>query len=142
MMVEIPSAVEVIEDLAREAAFFSIGTNDLIQYTLAIDRTNEDVADLYLPHHPAVLRAIKRVAEVVLRCGREVSVCGDMAHDPRYVPFLAGVGIRTFSLDARYIPRIQQRLNTLRIADAEAHARDVLGMSRVGDIRAALAAME
>src|SRR5208283_4101523 len=76
---------------------------DLIQYTLAIDRTNEDVADLYLPHHPAVLRAIKRVAEVVLRCGREVSVCGDMAHDPRYVPFLAGVGIRTFSLDARYI---------------------------------------
>ena len=142
MMVEVPSAVEVIEDLAREAAFFSIGTNDLIQYMLAIDRTNEDVADLYLPHHPAVLRAISRVAEVALRCRREVSVCGDMAHDPRYVPFLAGVGIRTFSLDARYIPRIQQRIDTLRIADAEAHARSLLGMSRLHEIKAALASMD
>ncbi len=142
MMVEIPSALEVIDELAGEAAFFSIGTNDLIQYILAVDRTNEKVADLYIPHHPSVLRALKRVADAAARHGRDLSICGDMAHAPRYSPFLAGIGIRKFSIDARYIPKVQERLRTLDIHKAQAHARALLGMTSVRDIEQALKLME
>ncbi len=142
MMVEIPSALEVIEALAAEADFFSIGTNDLIQYILAVDRTNEKVADLYIPHHPAVLRALNRIAEVAAGCGRDLSICGDMAHAPRYIPFLAGIGIRKFSIDARYIPKVQARLAALDMGRARAHAQALLAMTSVRQIEQALSFME
>jgi phosphotransferase system enzyme I (PtsP) len=141
MMVELPSVLPLISELAREAKFFSIGTNDLIQYTLAVDRTNEKVADLYTPHHPSVLRALKTVADAAVRHGCDLSVCGDMAHEPRYMPFLVGIGIRKFSLDARYIPKIQARLAALDRHQAERHANELLGMLRLKDIETALKAM-
>ncbi len=141
IMVELPSAVEVIEALAEEAAFFSIGTNDLIQYTLAVDRTNEKVADLYVPHHPAVLRILKRIATAGAIYGRDVSVCGDMAHDLKYIPFLIGIGIRKLSLDARFLPRVQARIMELDSKEAARHARELLSLSRIDDVTRVISAL-
>lgn len=137
-MLELPSAVELAADLAREADFVCIGTNDLVQYTLAVDRTNEAIANLYVPYHPAVLRALKRVTEAVNAVGKPVSICGEMASDARLTPFLLGIGIRTFSLDARGIPLLQRRIQGLRMTDAEAQAGAMLGMNRIRDIEALL----
>jgi phosphotransferase system enzyme I (PtsP) len=138
LMIELPAAVALAGPLAREAAFFSIGTNDLIQYTLAVDRTNEKVADLYVPHHPSVLQALATVVNAALRHGKDVSICGDMAHDPRYVPFLLGIGVRTFSLDARYIPRVQATVRGLDEKAVVAAAQHLLALETVQDIEAAL----
>ena len=130
-MIEVPSILEVIDELAMQADFFSIGTNDLIQYMLAVDRTNEKVADCYFPHHPAILRSIKRVADAARRHQRDISVCGDMAHDPRYIPFLIGIGIRKFSLDVRYLPQIQQCIAAIDVQQAEMFAAELLGKANV-----------
>ena len=133
MMLELPSVLELMDELAARAEFFSVGTNDFIQYMLAVDRTNEKVADLYLPHHPAVLRGLERAVTAALRRDRDISICGDMAHDPRFVPFLLGIGIRKFSLDARYLPRIQERIATVDLAHARAFAGRLLQQSLVTD---------
>ncbi len=134
MMVELPSVADLIDDFAREADFFSIGTNDLIQFLLAVDRTNESVADFYLPHHPAVLRMLNRIARAVLAHGRELSICGDMAHQTPYIPFLLGIGVRAFSVDPIYLLRTQQTILATSLPDAEAFAQSLLSMSRVRDI--------
>jgi len=130
-MIEVPSVLEVIDELALQADFFSIGTNDLIQYILAVDRTNEKVSDFYFPHHPAVLRGMKRVADAARRHQRDISVCGDMAHDPRYIPFLIGIGIRKFSLDVRYLPKIQQCIAAIDVRKAGVFATELLGKASV-----------
>jgi phosphotransferase system, enzyme I, PtsP len=108
MMVELPSLVELADAFAAEADFFSIGTNDFIQYMLAVDRNNTAVMDYYCPHHPAVLRGLARVAAAASKAGIPCSVCGEMAHDVRYVPFFVGIGIRQLSLDPHYLPEVQQ----------------------------------
>lgn len=131
MMLEVPSVLEMIDDLSRNADFFSIGTNDFVQYMLAVDRTNVHVADLYVPHHPAVLRGLHRAIAGVLRHGRDVSVCGDMAHDPRFVKFLLGIGVRKFSMSARYLPRVQEAIYSIRLDDARAYAKRLLAESTV-----------
>ncbi|MGA1844832.1 MAG: phosphoenolpyruvate--protein phosphotransferase [bacterium] len=131
MMVEIPSVVDIIDELAREADFFSIGTNDFIQYLLAVDRTNEKVASLYLPHHPSVLRSLKRVADAATQCGIEASVCGDMAQQERYVPFLLGIGIRTLSVDPVYCARIKRRIAGIHLSEAEGLAQTLLEQTTV-----------
>jgi phosphotransferase system enzyme I (PtsP) len=134
MMVELPSVADLIDDFAREVDFFSIGTNDLIQFLLAVDRTNESVADFYLPHHPSVLRMLNRIARAVLAHGRELSICGDMAHQTPYIPFLLGIGIRAFSVDPIYLLRTQQTILATSLPDAEAFAQSLLSMSRISDI--------
>jgi len=134
MMVEVPAVVELIDAFAREADFFAVGTNDFIQYTLAADRTNERVARFYLPHHPSVLRAITRVVEVARRHNREVSVCGDMAHEERYLPFFLGIGVRALSVDPLYLPRVQRAIGRLTVGAAETLAREVLAQTTVGAI--------
>ena len=138
MMVEVPSVVDLIEEFSKHADFFSIGTNDFIQFMLGVDRTNEHVADFYLPYHPAIMRAIAKVGRVGAACGKEVSVCGDMAHEERYVPFLLGVGIRTLSVDAAYVPRLQEALSRLTIAEAEQCAARVMAAGRASDVAAIL----
>ena len=125
-MVELPSIVEIIDEMAREVDFLSIGTNDLIQYMLAVDRTNDRVAAMYLPHHPAVLRALKKVVDAGLKYGREVSICGDMANDAKYLGVLLGLGVRCFSMDARYLPRMHESLRQLSIQECEQLAQEVL----------------
>jgi phosphotransferase system enzyme I (PtsP) len=131
IMVELPSAVEMIDELAAEADFMSIGSNDLIQYLLAADRTNQAVADYYRPHHPAVLRALKRVAEGAARHQCSLSICGEMGGDARFLSFLIGIGLRQFSLDARRIPRVQQTIREISAEQAEAFAETATHASTV-----------
>jgi len=134
IMVELPSLVEIIDEIAQEADFFSIGTNDLIQYMLAVDRTNDRVASMYMPHHPSVLRALKKIVDAGLKYGKDVSICGDMANDPKYFSLLLGLGIRSFSMDARYLPRMHERLRKLSIRECEKLTQEVLSQSQISRI--------
>lgn len=135
-MVEVPAIVGVLDAIAEESDFLSIGTNDLIQYTLAVDRTNAAVAPSYVAHHPAVLRILRIVSTIAARHGTPVSVCGEMGRDPRYMPFLLGIGIRTFSLEPAQIPHCQELVSRCTIPACEAYARDLLSLSAVADIEA------
>jgi len=105
-----------------------------------VDRTNESVADYYLPHHPAVLRVLNRIARAVLDQGRKLSVCGDMAHQTQYIPFLLGIGVRALSVDPSFLLRTQQAIGAISIPDAEAHARSLLSLSRIRDVEQLLKA--
>lgn len=138
MMAELPAVIEIIEDLAQEADFFSIGTNDFIQYMLAVDRTNAKVADFYIAHHPSILRALKRIVDAAAKAGKEVSVCGDMAHDSRFVIYFLGIGVRKFSLDTSYISHIQKIVMNSTIAGAEKMARQILAENKMNIINRAL----
>src|SRR5208283_4727173 len=134
VMIELPSIVEIIDEMAQEADFFSIGTNDLIQYMLAVDRTNDRVAEMYLPHHPSVLRALKKIVDAGRKYGKEVSICGDMANEPKYFKLLLGLGIRCFSMDARYLPRMHECLRHLSLQDCETLTKGILSQSQISRI--------
>jgi len=110
IMIEIPSAVMMADLLAAEADFFSIGTNDLIQYTLAVDRSNEHLSEFYQPLHPAVLRSLRRVVEVAHDAGIDACICGEMAGDPLCLPLLLGLGFDELSMGSASIPRVKQIL--------------------------------
>jgi len=131
LMIELPSVLEMIDEFADEADFFSIGTNDFIQYMLAVDRTNEKVADIYLPHHPAVLRSLNRVVLAAAQRNITVTVCGDMAQDIKYIPFLLGVGIRELSIDAQSRGRIQRFIEELSLDEARTTAEKLLACTTV-----------
>ncbi len=139
MMVELPAVLEIIDDFAEEADFFSIGTNDFIQYMLAVDRANDHVSDYYCPHHPAVLRGLKRISEAAIRHQIDCSVCGEMAHDMRYVPFFLGIGIRQLSVDPHYLPAVQQCVMAWSAAKATAYADQLLTKSLISEIEPLLA---
>ncbi len=135
MMVEIPAAIEIISEFSGIADFFSIGTNDLIQYMLAADRNNEEVAEYYLPHHPAVLRAIKKVAVAAQSAKIDVSVCGDMAHSAAYIKFLIGVGIRKISMNPEYLDENQKIIAVLNAKKCRQMAEEIVYLSRLEDIQ-------
>lgn len=118
VMIETPAAAICARELARETDFMSIGTNDLIQYTLAVDRTNERVAQLYTPADPSILRLIRRVVRDADRQGTKMSLCGEMAGDPLFTILLVGMGLRTFSMAAGNIPRIKKIIRSISMADA------------------------
>jgi phosphotransferase system enzyme I (PtsP) len=138
IMVELPSAVELIEDLAHEVDFMSIGTNDLIQYMLAVDRTNDQVSKLYLSHHPAILRAIERVVSVAKKHDKDISICGDIAMDPKMIPFLIGAGITKLSLPSRRAYEIQQAIGKVSMEKAVYTARKMLACSRISEVESFL----
>jgi phosphotransferase system enzyme I (PtsI) len=137
-MIEVPGAALAADALAAEADFFAIGTNDLVQYTLAIDRTDEQVAHLYNPLHPAVLRLIQFSIEAALRRGVPISVCGEIAGDPRYSALLVGLGLRNLSMAPRNLPRVKQRLRSLDMVAATRRARAIMDQSDMGRIAALL----
>jgi phosphoenolpyruvate-protein phosphotransferase (PTS system enzyme I) len=137
-MIEVPGAALAADALAAEADFFAIGTNDLIQYTLAIDRSDEQVAHLYNPLHPAVLRLIQFAIEAALRRGMPISVCGEMAGEPRFSALLLGLGLRDLSMAPRNIPRVKQRIRGLDMVAATRRARAIMDQSDTGRITALL----
>jgi phosphotransferase system enzyme I (PtsI) len=134
IMIEVPSAVMIAELLAREVDFFSIGTNDLIQYSLGIDRTNPNVSYLYQPLHPAVLRSIKQVVDAAHQVGIEVSLCGEVASDPFCVPILMGMQIDCISLSPQAIPGIKRIIRQTRMDECRSLLREVISQQTVGKI--------
>ncbi len=138
IMVEVPSAALMADSFAKVVDFFSIGTNDLIQYTLAVDRANEHVADLFLPSHPAVLYLIKRVIDAAKAQDVPVSLCGEMGGDPAYVIFLLGLGLRTFSAPPPLIPEVKKLIRSVSIEQAQQVAVQATAMDNPREINAYL----
>jgi phosphoenolpyruvate-protein phosphotransferase (PTS system enzyme I) len=138
-MIEVPSAVALADVLARQVDFFSIGTNDLIQYTLAIDRVNEYVAHMYDPLHPAVLRMIKQVVEAGHAAAIDVELCGEMAGDPLCLPLLLGLGLDELSMHPLAIPYIKRMIRNSTAEEAEGLCAEILAMTSSRDIRRRLA---
>jgi phosphoenolpyruvate-protein phosphotransferase (PTS system enzyme I) len=128
-MIEVPAAALAADALAAEADFFAIGTNDLIQYTLAIDRGDEQVAHLYDPLHPAVLRLVQFAVEAAARRRIPISICGEIAGEPRYAALLLGLGLRELSMSPQNIPRVKQRIRGLDMIAATRRARAIMDQS-------------
>jgi phosphotransferase system enzyme I (PtsP) len=135
IMIEIPAAVQTAHLLIKEVDFFSIGTNDLIQYTLAADRNNPKVQKYYDPYHPAILSSIKKVADVAHAAGKRVSLCGEMAADPVNMVLLLGMGIFDFSLSAPYIPIIKQTILNISLSRARQIAEHALTLDSAAAVR-------
>jgi phosphoenolpyruvate-protein phosphotransferase (PTS system enzyme I) len=134
IMVEVPAAALMADQFAKEVDFFSIGTNDLTQYTLAVDRTNETVADLYCAADPAVLRLIAMVVDAASRHGIEVSVCGTMGGEPLYTMLLLGLGLKQLSMPPHQLPEIKRLIRGMRIEAARAVAAEVLGLMTAQEV--------
>ncbi len=135
IMVEVPSAVSLAAELIRETDFFSIGTNDLIQYLLAVDRNNRKVAPLYEPLHPAVLRAIAATTRAAQEAGKPVSICGEMAGDPVCTLLLLGIGLNDLSMGPFFIPVIKRLIRSVDFSNAEQLAQDVLRLPTVKEVK-------
>ncbi|MGE5247391.1 MAG: putative PEP-binding protein, partial [Verrucomicrobiota bacterium] len=138
IMIETPSAAIVADLLAKEVEFFSIGTNDLIQYAIAIDRVNEHVSYLYEPLHPAILRLIRRIVEAGHNAGIRVSMCGEMAGEPLYAYVLLGLGLDEFSMNATSIPRVKRIIRKSSAYEAREFVGDLLLRATADEIAAAL----
>jgi phosphotransferase system enzyme I (PtsP) len=135
MMVEVPSAVTLANQLIREVDFFSIGTNDLIQYLLAVDRNNSKVAPLYEPLHPAVLTAIHETVQAAKGAGKWVGICGEMASDPMCTVVLLGLGLDDLSMGPFFIPVVKRLIRSVPFAEARAITRDVLSMATIKEVK-------
>jgi phosphotransferase system enzyme I (PtsI) len=135
VMIEVPGAALTADLLGREAAFFSIGTNDLIQYSLAVDRNNEHVANLYQPLHPAILRMLRFVIDSGRAAGIEVSLCGEMAADPRYALLLVGLGLRRLSMSPRQIPEVKTWIREATVSGLADFAASCMAYSTAAEIQ-------
>jgi phosphotransferase system enzyme I (PtsI) len=138
IMVETPAAAMMLDAFIEEVDFVSVGTNDLIQYTLAVDRGNKDVADLYSACDPAVIRLLKRSLDIADDAGVSASVCGQMSGSVMYTQLLLGLGLRELSVPAAAIPEIKQAVRSVSIADCQAVAKRVLEMNSARDVKAFL----
>jgi phosphotransferase system enzyme I (PtsI) len=136
IMIEVPSAVVVARILANEVDFFSIGTNDLIQYTLAVDRTNEHVAHLYNPLDPAVINMLKQTIEAAKMAGIDVTICGEVAGEPLYLPLFLGMGIDALSMNSISIPKVKKILREVTYEDAKKFFSKIEKMTSATEIEA------
>lgn len=134
IMVETPSAAWLADRLAKEADFFSVGTNDLIQYTLAIDRQNREVAYLYKPLHLSVLRALKYISDSARAAGISLSMCGEMAGDPRFTLVLLALGFDELSMPAGQLPVVKAQIRQLSRGDAIAALDEAMGLTTAEEI--------
>ena len=135
IMIEVPAAAMISDVLAREVDFFSIGTNDLIQYSLAVDRNNEHVSELYQPLHPAILRMLRFVIESAQAAGIEIGLCGEMGSDPRCALLLVGLGLRRLSLSPRAIPEVKTRIRERSAAELTEIAKECLQHVTAADVQ-------
>lgn len=138
IMIEIPSAVLIADELAKECDFFSIGTNDLIQYSLAVDRNNENIAHLYEPAHPAILRMLKMTASSALKANIPCSICGEMASDPLFTEFLIGLGLSSLSMSSVSIPQIRALITRINYSEAIEFSEKVLQCASSKEVRTLL----
>jgi len=136
VMIEIPAAALILDSLLPEIDFVSIGTNDLVQYTLAVDRINQYVSELYEPFHPAVLRLINLVVQTAHKKGKPVSVCGEMASDPFAIPILVGMGVDVLSVPPKIYLRAKHAVRAMNFEKFSALSQRVLGMPTAREIRA------
>jgi phosphotransferase system enzyme I (PtsI) len=136
VMIEVPAAALIADRLAREVDFFAIGTNDLIQYALAIDRGNESVSYLYQPLHPAILDLVRRIVDAAAHRGLRVSVCGEMAANPAAAIILVGLGITELSMNPAAIPSVKQVIRAMSLADARALVEEALRLDSAEEIGA------
>jgi phosphotransferase system enzyme I (PtsP) len=139
IMVELPSAVEMIAPLTEEADFLSIGTNDLLQYLLAVDRGNDNVAEYYTTAHPAMLRALRRIVRAAVDRRKEVTVCGELGRQPEMILFLIGVGLRSFSVDPMFLPSTQRIIATIDSETAARFAAAALAETTIEGVRRVMA---
>lgn len=137
-MIEVPSAVSLCDMLAKECDFFSIGTNDLIQYSLAVDRVNEKIAHLYEPAHPAVMRMIRWVANAARAENIPCAICGEMAGDPLYTEVLIGLGVNSLSMSAVSLPHVRAEILHTDIQEANALAKRVLKLATAAEVKTLL----
>lgn len=133
-MIEIPSAAYTADLIAKECDFFSIGTNDLIQYMLAVDRVNDRIAHLYEPYHPAIIRTLNHIIKEAHKANIPVSICGEMAADPIYLPLVFGLGANSISISATAAPEIKYLIRNMKLAQAQALAQKVLKKANNQDI--------
>ncbi|MCK5472893.1 MAG: phosphoenolpyruvate--protein phosphotransferase, partial [Planctomycetes bacterium] len=129
IMIEVPSAAIIADMIAKDVDFFSIGTNDLTQYTLAVDRGNELVSTLYSSVDPAVLRLIRTVLQDAHKAQIDISVCGEMASEVEYIMLLLGMGVRTISIAPPMLPELKQIIRSVTIEECNQIARKILGMN-------------
>jgi len=134
IMIEVPAAVMLADSMAPEVDFFSIGTNDLIQYSLAIDRGNREVAHMFNPLHPAIIKMVKQVADVSKKTGTKLYMCGEMAADPANVPLLLGLGIDELSMNSQAIPAVKSMIRLLDTAASRKFTKKVLAMNTIDEI--------
>jgi phosphotransferase system enzyme I (PtsI) len=137
-MIEVPSAVLICDVLAKESDFLSIGTNDLVQYTLGIDRSNPAMSDFCYPAHPSVLRMIKMVITEARRHGKTVTICGEIASHPLFVLLLLGLGVDQLSCSPRYIPIVKRAIRQTSLLGAYELAERVLQLNSSKEVSAAL----
>jgi phosphotransferase system enzyme I (PtsP) len=138
VLVELPSIVEIIDELVAETDFLSIGTNDFVQYMLAVDRTNEKVVDYYQPYHPAVLRSLAKIVKAANTQNKSISVCGELAHEKDYIPFLLGIGIQILSVYPKFLPSVQNIISSLTISEAIAYAQRLLSEATIQGVYRAI----
>jgi phosphotransferase system enzyme I (PtsI) len=121
--------------LAKECDFLSIGTNDLVQYALAVDRSNHAMSSLYTPTHPSVIRLIKLIINEANHHGIPVTICGEVAADPRFTPLLLGLGVHELSVTTRFIPTVKHAIRNTSIVAASQLAEAVLGLTTAADVQ-------
>lgn len=135
VMIEVPSASLVIDSILKYVDFVSVGTNDLIQYTIAVDRGNEKVSNLYEPIHPAVLTLLNNLAQAAKRAKKPISICGEMAGDPRYTSLLLGMGYSELSMSSFFIPHVKSKIRTMTMAEVESITKKILSLEKISDIK-------
>ena len=134
-MIEVPSAVLILELLAREVDFFCVGTNDLVQYTLAVDRVNPQVSHLFQPLHPSILHSLRRIAEVARTLGKSVRICGEIAANPFFTVLLVGLGYSRLSMNAYAIPAIREFIASISFSSARELAEKAMLLRTAGEVR-------
>ena len=134
-MIEVPAVAHVLDQVLPYVDFVSVGTNDLVQYLLAVDRDNPRVADIYDPYQPAVLRVLKHIAMVGNHANKPVAICGEIAGDHYFTPLLMGLGYRELSMAPVFLPRVKLMVRSFTIAEAESITEEALKLSTAAEIR-------